>query len=205
MKIHKEMHRVVLGAVVMLGSFATVSAQTTSQEVSKPVRNLHLELFGGSNGIGIQYDSRLKGNSGWGYGLGAGWGFAYSSADMFGYEKNIHNVSLSPRVNYLLGRKNRKLELGFGVSLGYQFGSAEYDQYDWAVGEDGNHEIRYAGHVKESMNMMSYFFFGNIGYRRQAPHGFLFRVGVAPFFGFEDKHSIKGFGLSPYLGFGWSF
>lgn len=199
------MQRVVLGAAILLGSLATVSAQTTGGEVSQPVRNLHLELFGGSNGIGIQYDSRLKGNSGWGYGLGAGWGLAYSSADFFGYEKHIHNISLSPRINYLLGRKNRKLELGFGVSLGYQFGSEEYDKYDFRAGETGQYEVHKVGHVKESRDMMNYFFFGNVGYRRQAPRGFLFRVGVAPFFGFEDNHSIKGFGLSPYLGFGWSF
>lgn len=199
------MQRVVLGAAILLGSLATVSAQTTGEEVSQPVRNLHLELFGGSNGIGIQYDSRLKGNSGWGYGLGAGWGLAYSSSDFFGYEKHIHNISLSPRINYLLGRRNRKLELGFGVSLGYQFGSEEYDKYDFRVGETGQYEVHKVGHVKESRDMMNYFFFGNVGYRRQAPRGFLFRVGVAPFFGFEDSHSIKGFGLSPYLGFGWSF
>lgn len=195
----------VLGAAFLLGALVPATAQTASGDTDRPVRNVHVELLGGSNGIGIQYDSRLKGNSGWGYGLGAGWGLAYSSADVFGYKAHVHNVSLSPRVNYLLGRKNRKLELGLGVSVGYQFGSEEYDVYDWAVDEAGNNVMRYAGHAKESRDMMNYFFFGNIGYRRQAPRGFLFRVGVAPFFGFGGKHSISGVGLSPYLGFGWSF
>ncbi len=199
------MKNIILGAVILLCSITRVSAQTTSEVVGESIRNIHLELLGASNGIGIQYDSRFKGNTGWGYGIGAGWGFAYSSSNFFSYKEHAHNVSFSPRINYLLGRKNRKLELGFGMNIGYQYGSIEYDKYDWTIDDEGKLGVHYIGHVKESNNMMTYFFFGNIGYRRQAPRGFMFRIGLAPVFGFGGEHSINGIGFVPYLGFGMSF
>ena len=198
------MKEMILGAAFMIGSFATVFAKTTNDSISGPVRNVSTELLGGSNGIGFHYDSRFKGNSGWGYGIGAGWGFSQSS-DFFNNVDRYHNLSVIPRINYLLGRKNRKLELGFGVNLGYLFGTQEYDTYKLVSQDDGTYYFDFDKHVKKNRHQFTYFFFGNIGYRRQANHGFVFRVGLAPIFGFGDSHTVDKFYLVPYLGFGKSF
>ena len=113
------MKTLILATALFFGSFSAVTAQTVNDNIDKPVSNIHIELLGGSNGIGIQYDRRFKGNSAWGYGIGAGWGFSYSQSDFFRFKQNYQNLSVSPRMNYLLGRKNRKLELGVGMSIGY--------------------------------------------------------------------------------------
>ena len=97
-------------------------------------------------------------------------------------------------LNYLLGKKNSKLELGFGASLGmYQVKGT-------------------IGYVKDtgwfytsSKTQFGYFFFGDIGYRYQRPNGFMFRVGVSPSFNFGDKYGLNKAAFFPYIGFGWSF
>lgn len=195
------MKKIILTSTLLLASFISATAQVNNDNIDRPVSNIHVELLGGSNGIGIQYDRRLKGNSGLGYGIGAAYGFAYSSSNLFNFKKNIHYLSLSPRINYLLGKNNSKLELGFGTSLGYQFGTEEYTKRE----VDHVTNSYKTTNVKEKSNTFNYYFFGNIGYRFQSSHGFMFRAGIAPVFGFEDKHSIKGLGLSPYIGIGMSF
>lgn len=199
------MKTLILATALLLASFSAVTAQTVNDNIDKPVSNIHIELLGGSNGIGIQYDRRFKGNSAWGYGIGAGWGFSYSQSDFFRFKQNYQNLSVSPRMNYLLGRKNRKLELGVGMSIGYQFGTEEYDKLSVIYDSESGSYLAKTTHVKEKNNLMNYFFFANIGYRRQAHNGFLFRIGITPVFGFGGKHSIDKFQLVPYLGFGKSF
>ena len=65
--------------------------------------------------MGINYDSRFNGNSGLGYRVGIGYGYGYNS-DLF--DQKINGVGVPLELNYLLGKKNSKLELGFGASLG---------------------------------------------------------------------------------------
>jgi hypothetical protein len=182
----------------------TAAAQSSGRSADFPVKNISVELLGGSNGIGIHYDTRFKGNSGWGYALGAGWGFSQSS-NLFNNLERYHTLSAIPRVNYLLGRKNRKLELGIGANLGYLFGKEEYDTYRIVNMSEGEYLIEPDRHVTEHRHMFTYFFFGNIGYRRQAVHGLVFRAGLAPVFGFGGSHTVDKFYLLPYLGFGKSF
>ncbi len=55
-------------SVIIISIFA--SAQDKMQSVS-------LEFYGAHNALGVNYDSRLKGNKGWGYRVGVG--FSYSS------------------------------------------------------------------------------------------------------------------------------
>lgn len=88
----------------------------TSMMAQQKVKNISVELFGAQNTIGINYDSRLKGNSGLGYRIGIGFGYA----DNFNlFDENIKGVGMPLEMNYLLGNIHNKLEIGIGTSLGF--------------------------------------------------------------------------------------
>ena len=194
------MRKIVL-SLFALCCFSAVMAQ-------QKTRSLSVELLGAQNIAGINYDSRFKGNSGLGYRVGIGYGYGNTSGL---FDQKINGVGVPLELNYLLGKKNSKLELGFGVSLGvYHIKEtmAYVEDTGWYPGtedtdqKDG--EIKYYTYtIKE--NRFGYFFFGDIGYRYQRPNGFMFRVGVSPSFNFGDKYGLSKAAFFPYIGFGWSF
>ncbi|MGP1476456.1 MAG: hypothetical protein ACTTJK_03175 [Phocaeicola sp.] len=199
------MKKIIAGIVWILGVFTTISAQESKTSISdRPTKNISVEILGPSNLIGVHYDARFKGNKGWGYSIGAGWGFSQSS-DIFNNLDRFNSISLIPRINYLIGRKNHKLELGFGTNIGYVFGKEEYNTYKKVGAKDGVTQWEVDKHVKEHHQFLGYYFFCNIGYRRQALHGFVFRAGVSPAFGFGGSHSIDKLYILPYISFGKSF
>ena len=198
------MKKITFIAIALMLSVLNMNAQTPSDSLNKPVKNLSVELMGPSNMLGIHFDSRFKANKGFGYSVGLAW--AYLSSENFINDINHFNiVSFVPRLNYLIGRKNKKLELGLGTNLGVVFGRNEYDAYKIEQQPDHSYQLVFDKHVKENRSFAFYYLFTNIGYRRQAPHGFMFRVGISTMFGFGGDHSIKNIYLSPYLGFGKSF
>lgn len=137
-------------ATVVLFTTLPASAGDHKPSVTKTTKNISTELFGSSNGIGLHYDSRLKGNNGWGYSAGLAWGYSKSS-NLFNSVEQYHLISFVPRMNYLLGKKKSKLELGIGTNIGYLIGKNEYDIYD--IKEKGGYKYHeYAGHVKEKKN-----------------------------------------------------
>ena len=77
-------------------TFSMKLLTVTSMMAQQKVKNISVELFGAQNTIGINYDSRLKGNSGLGYRIGIG----------FGYDDNSNLF-------------DNKLEIGIGTSLGF--------------------------------------------------------------------------------------
>lgn len=77
-------------------------------------RSLSVELLGAQNMVGVNYDSRFKGNSGWGYRVGIGYGYGDNSSWI---DQKISGVGVPLELNYLLGEKKSKLEVGFGASL----------------------------------------------------------------------------------------
>lgn len=86
-------------------------------------------------------------------------------------------------LNYLLGKKNSKLELGFGLSLGVYHikETVAYVNTGWYPGtEDTDQKSGEIKYYTNKENCFGYFFFGDIGYRYQRPNGFMFRVGVSP-------------------------
>ena len=101
------MRKIVL-SLFALCCFSAVMAQ-------QKTRNLSVELLGAQNIVGINYDSRFKGNSGLGYRVGIGYGYGNTSGL---FDQKINGVGVPLELNYLLGKKNSKLELGFGASLG---------------------------------------------------------------------------------------
>lgn len=111
-------------------------------------------------------------------------------------------------LNYLLGKKNSKLELGFGLSLGVYHikETVAYVDTGWYPGtEDTDQKYGEIKYFTNKENRFGYFFFGDIGYRYQRPNGFMFRVGVSPSFNFGDKYGLSKAAFFPYIGFGWSF
>ena len=101
------MRKIVL-SLFALCCFSAVMAQ-------QKTRNLSVELLGAQNIVGINYDSRFKGNSGLGYRVGLGYAYGNNSSL---FDQKINGVAAPFELNYLLGKKNSKLELGFGASLG---------------------------------------------------------------------------------------
>ena len=198
------MKKITFIAIVLMLSVLNMNAQTSSDSLNKPVKNLSVELMGPSNMLGIHFDSRFKANKGFGYSVGLAW--AYLSSDNFINDINHFNiVSFVPRLNYLIGRKNKKLEFGVGANLSLVFGRYEYDSYNLVQQPDNSYKLVFDKHIKENRSFGFYYLFTNIGYRRQAPHGFMFRAGISPIFGFSESHSVKKVFVFPYLGFGKSF
>ena len=101
------MRKIVL-SLFALCCFSAVMAQ-------QKTRNLSVELLGAQTIVGINYDSRFNGNSGLGYRVGIGYGYGDTSGL---FDQKINGVGVPLELNYLLGKKNSKLELGFGASLG---------------------------------------------------------------------------------------
>ena len=94
--------------------FTTMLFAVTSMFAQK-TRNLSIEVLGAQSTVGINYDSRFNGNSGFGYRVGIGYGYGNNSGL---FDQCINGVGVPLELNYLLGKKNSKLELGFGASLG---------------------------------------------------------------------------------------
>ncbi len=181
--------------VISLLALCCLSAVMAQQKT----RSLSVEILGAQNIAGVNYDSRFKGNSGFGYRVGIGYGYGENSGL---FDQKINGVGVPLELNYLLGKKNSKLELGFGLSMGvYHIEETAGYYYQPVPPETEGRVEEYT--TKE--NRFGYFFFGDIGYRYQRPNGFMFRVGISPSFNFGDKYGLKKSAFFPYLGFGWSF
>ncbi len=201
----------VLLSMLALCCFSAVNAQSfhseqtvadglsTSNETKKKVRNISIELLGAQNMVGINYDSRFKGNSGLGYRVGIGFGYGDNSGL---FDETIKGVGVPMELNYLLGRKRHKLEVGFGTSLGvYHIKETTWYWYQPVPPETEGHGDFHTS----TSNRFGYFLFGDIGYRYQRDNGFMFRVGISPSFNFGDKYGLDKSAFYPYVGFGWSF
>ena len=98
----------ILLSLFALCCFSAVMAQ-------QKTRNLSVELLGAQNVVSVNYDSRFDGNSGLGYRVGIGYGYGDNSGL---FDQKINGIGVPLELNYLLGKKNSKLELDFGASLG---------------------------------------------------------------------------------------
>lgn len=200
---NKHMIKYIMRKIVLslfaLCCFSAVMAQ-------QKTRSLSVELLGAQTIAGINYDSRFNGNSGLGYRVGIGYGYGDNSGL---FDQKINGVGVPLELNYLLGKKNSKLELGFGASLGvYQVKETigyVKDTGWYPGGENTDETSPNIDFYTSSRTQFGYFLFGDIGYRYQRPNGFMFRVGVSPSFNFGDKYGLNKAAFFPYIGFGWSF
>lgn len=186
------MRKIALSLLALCCFSASMAQHKTS--------SLSVELLGAQNVVGLNYDSRFKGNSGLGYRVGIGYGYGENSG---WFDQKINGVGVPLELNYLAGKKNRKLELGFGLSVSvYRVEETTWDSYYQPVTPET--EVQYEEKTTKDTRF-GYFFFGNIGYRYQRPNGFMFRVGVSPSFNFGDKYGLDKAAFFPYIGLGWSF
>ena len=198
MKTTKKLLTLLL-AMCLMGGFVA-----QAQEV--PERSLSLELFGAQNTVGINYDSRFKGNHGLGYRVGVGYGYSETST-IASSSYALQGIAVPIEINYLFGQGRHKLELGFGTSLGYYYEKCHvWTSVGPAPGDvsGGPPYFGYADYYKKvTHNSFGYFVLGNIGYRLQTNRGFLFRAGFTPSFNFGDQYGIHRKWYYPYVSFGW--
>ena len=198
MKTTKKLLTLLL-AMCLMGGFVA-----QAQEV--PERSLSLELFGAQNTVGINYDSRFKGNHGLGYRVGVGYGYSETST-IASSSYALQGIAVPIEINYLFGKDRHKLELGLGTSLGYYYEKCHvWTSVGPAPGDvsGGPPYFGYADYYKKvTRNSFGYFVFGNIGYRLQTNRGFLFRAGFTPSFNFGDQYGIHRKWYYPYVSFGW--
>ena len=168
-------------------------------------RSLSLELFVAQNTVGINYDSRFKGNHGLGCRVGVGYGYSETST-IASSSYALQGIAAPIEINYLFGQGRHKLELGMGTSLGYYYEKCHVLTTVAPPPGDvgGPPYFGYADYYKKvTHNTFGYFMFGNIGYRLQTNRGFLFRAGFTPSFNFGDQYGIHRKWYYPYVSFGW--
>lgn len=173
-----------------------ISMNAFTQDTRSLSKSIYVELFGASNLIGISYDSRLTSTSHWGYRIGISY---FQDGSSLLYSSHSNNGLFFPlEVNYLMGKRTNKLELGLGTSFGlYKENTSFVEDYSSQA------TIKTQS---TSQCTFGYYLFSNIGYRYQASKGFLFRIGISPSFSFKGKHGIKKEPfIYPYIGFGYSF
>lgn len=190
--ISKIARKTLILLVVFLCTFNNSIAQ-------KNIHSFSIEAFGAQNTIGVNYDARIRGDYGLGYRVGVGYGYADNSGL---FDQKINGMGIPLELNYLLGKKNSKLEVGFGTSLGFYNIKETIWRYCQPVPPktEGRSE-----QYTSSYTRFGYFMFGNIGYRYQREHGFIFRIGITPSFNFRDKYGLKRTVFYPYIGLGKSF
>ena len=151
-----------------------------AQGVSGDSRNaVFVELLGNGGAYSLNYERQLTDS------LGVRVGYAtWTNADLFPLGSLDHYETVPVTVSYLLGRGERKLELGGGVTFGKR--------------------TPYTSNSDRSFRTLT----AIIGYRSHPRKGYLFRVGLTPFYSFEDgddAYPDPGFTFSLGVSFGYRF
>ena len=155
-------------------------------------RNVRLDLLGAANVVGVSYDARFKGDSGWGFAAGIGYGFG------IGNWYRINGVGVPVEINYLTRGRKHHFEVGAGMSNGVYFDKiTEYRTVD----VNG-----LTGAVPEEVRKTrwGYLLYANVGYRLRTEKGFVFRCGLNPSYGF-GKYGLSKSIFCPYFSLGYSF
>lgn len=182
----------LITSLTLAASDGTNIRQRKSEKDTR-THGIYVELLGASNMVGIAYDARLKLGSSFGYRVGASYAYG-SNSSIFSGSSSIRGFSVPLEVNYLLGRRKSKLEIGLGLSIGIYNEKSSW----WEVDSYTEHEL--------SETKFGYYLFANIGYRYQGHRGFMFRTGLSPSFNFNDKHGLsKTPRFYPYISFGYAF
>ena len=125
---------ILLTGLFLLTGTLTVSAQ---EEQSRD-KSIYLELLGPSMMVGINYDARFKEGSPWGYRTGLGFGYSESNW-FFGDATSTRVYSVPLEVNYLIGKRKSKLELGVGVNVGLYNDHHRVTQYEAPSNPSGSY------------------------------------------------------------------
>jgi hypothetical protein len=167
----------------------------TAQAHEATERTIAVEALGVHNVVGVNFDSRFKGNHGFGFRVGVGYAQGKGEHIYISHSgTKTQGFAFPLEINYLLGKKEQKLELGLGTSLGY---------YGERMGFPviGVHQ-----YMPVTNRGFGYFVFGNIGYRLQTPGGLMIRTGWAPSINFGDggtRYLHRRALSSLYIAVGW--
>jgi hypothetical protein len=192
----RKMILTLLSMLICATGFTQVEREASAVVLKERQRAIYLELGGASNYYGLSYDSRFKPNSRFGYRVGISY---CESSSIFTGVSRTFGVPLE--VNYLLGSRKNKLELGLGSNLG------SYSVFDGATTSvDENEDSIHITYISKYRKIFGYFMYANIGYRFVGRRGFLFRAGINPSFSFNGKHAVsRDPAVWPYLSFGYAF
>lgn len=202
-------------AALLLAATLSAAAQSPSESATPapdyvmPPHALSLDLGGGFSFAGIAWDARFKEGSPWGYRAGLGFGYTQST-NFFGTNNSIRFYNLPLAVNYLMGKRRSKFELGAG--LNFSLCNSHVGYYKFQIDQ----EQQIIGLVKngeEKRNQVMADLTLTIGYRHISKKGFLFRAGVTPMLQLTDKwvnadyveYKRGTIFIAPYLSFGWAF
>ena len=156
-------------------------------------KSITLDLLGSSGLAGVSFDSRFKGNQGFGYSVGLSYAYGTSSLGLY----TLNGIGIPLEFNYLLGQRNSHLVLGLGMTNGIY----KYSTHKIWIGYGET-----ASEIKPEIDNGTYWgynFFGDVGYRFQRQKGFTFGAGIKPTFAMGNER-LRG-RLIPYLSLGFSF
>ncbi len=166
-------------------------------------RNLFVELWGPSFGIGLGYDQRFKPNSPFGFRVGIA--YTNGNADGTGYWDNHVNtyysyvefkgVTFPLEANAILGNRASKFELGIGAT------PCILDRYEMKYSRFGGSHS--SSDIRDGVRL-NIFGTMNIGYRLQRNSGFFFRVGLTFMVGDLDCSPFDGLLCWPNISFGYT-
>jgi hypothetical protein len=167
--------------IVLLAGGSPCLAQTQAAPVARNA--VYFEILGNGGLYSFNYERMLTES------LGLRVGYATWSSPVFwqGESPPDRYNTVPVTVSYLLGRGERKLELGGGITFGRGALDRNADRRDV---------------TSRSLTAI-------VGYRSQPPgRGYLFRVGVTPFYSFDDgdeAYPDPGFTFSAGVSFGYRF
>jgi len=178
----KNIYTLNLTCILFLSS--TTFAQTITLNLpTKPMSSIYLEAGGAGLSYSVNFDSRFKGENGW------GWrgGLSYISRT-----DDLKMYSVPFQINYLLGTRTNFLELGAGVTYFYLDDYLYYNS-----GFSSSDESEFILPVKTRGDLMATFTFG---FRHQPRNGIMYRLAITPI------ANRSGFWpLFAGLSFGYSF
>ena len=188
-------------ALLLMGFSLTMTARTADSTFVMPQHSIYGEVGGPCWGVSANWDARLKKDSPWGYQVGLGWAGQWDN--MMGIHTHTMYYGLTTGVNYLIGKRKSRLELGLGNQLRLISSKLVVAYMD----KESDISIK-----SENKTQVRDFLYMNVGYRYTTTHGFQFRCGVTPMINItngwttsDNTYSKGDVFLAPYVSFGKAF
>ena len=188
-------------ALLLMGGSLTMTARTADSTFVMPLHSIYGEEGGPCWGISANWDARLKKDSPWGYQVGLGWAGQWDN--MMGIHTHTMYYGLTTGMNYLIGKRKSRLELGLGNQLRLISSKLVVAYMD----KESDISIK-----SENKTQVRDFLYMNVGYRYTSTHGFQFRCGVTPMINTtngwttsDNAYSKGDVFLAPYVSFGKAF
>lgn len=185
----KKRFKHVIGFILFLNLMANSKLHAQREE------GVFVELGGASTTVGIHYDTRFNEKTHW----GARIGIAHTRSKSPAFFDNLADLTkgwtFPIAVNYLIGKRKNRFEIGIGVSYGL-YTCVFYDKL---------------GHQIED-NKSGSFAFLDLGYRYQSKKGLMVRLGINPGMalyrsteGKSDEAVFRAAVIYPYFSLGYNF